>query len=109
MATSPPVITPPLILILILHSGVSPPPVCERRSTVCLLGTYNGEDEEQRGDGGGAVEHDADVVTCQRNVAGRRGNQNWGQQEADGCSQLDRREKRVYIVDYYYYYIPRLN
>lgn len=50
--------------------------------------TYDGEEEEARGDGGGTVEHHADVVTHQLNVIGRVGNQNRGQQEPDGRPQL---------------------
>lgn len=53
--------------------------------------TYNGEDEEARGDRRGAIEHDADVVTCQFHVIRCVGDQNWGQQEANGRSQLGKR------------------
>lgn len=54
---------------------------------VCVC-TYDCEDEEGCGDGGSAVEHDADVATCQFNVVRCGRNQNRRQQEAYGCSQL---------------------
>lgn len=50
--------------------------------------TYDGEDKEGGGDGGGAVEHDADVVRRQLHVFGRVGNQHGRQQETDGHAQL---------------------
>ena len=54
--------------------------------------TYHREEEEARGDSGGTVEHDADVLTRQFNAVGRVGNQNRRQQEAYGCSQLRTRD-----------------
>lgn len=59
--------------------------------------TCDGEDEEARGDRGGAVEHDADVATRQLHVIRRVGDQNRGQQEADGRSQLRKRNRHIYL------------
>lgn len=41
---------------------------------VTVVCTYDREDEEARGDSGGTVEHDADVVAHQLNVVRRVGN-----------------------------------